>query len=133
MYIHSNSVNTINTSTKTPTIKVVLYYKTINKFLQDSLITSIIIIIANNIYIFTTLTGSNTCTVRQNRTRPLAPLTDIHWRQVDPKSDNVPTLFPFTKDTGPTHSLSDDSSRVDYYSLIVSTTIVGILVDETNR
>ncbi len=79
-----------------------------------------------------TYTGSNTCTVRQNRTRPLAPLRDIHWRQVDPESDNVPTPFPFTKDTGPTHSLSDNSSPVSYYSLIVSSTIVGILVDETN-
>ena len=59
--------------------------------------------------------------------------TQVPWEEVDPNSDEVTPIFPFTEPVGPVRRLPDQSTPFEFYSLIVDRSVVEILVTETNK
>ena len=55
----------------------------------------------------------------------------LHW--LTPGNDTVPQWPPFSQPTGPQTSLSGDATPEKYFSEMISTDILDLLVKETNR
>ena len=60
-------------------------------------------------------------------------VAEVPWEEVDPNSDEVTPILPFTEPVGPVRSLPDHSTPFEFYSLIVDRSVVEILVTEINK
>ena len=70
---------------------------------------------------------------REQRATRQPSVTQVPWEEVDPNSDEVTPIFPFTEPVGPVHRLPDQSTPFEFYSLIVDRSVVEILVTQTSK
>ena len=58
---------------------------------------------------------------------------ELHWKKVDQGSDRPPIPCPFSEPTGPTLQLPPNPQPIDFFHQLIDTSVIRLLVDETNR
>ena len=57
----------------------------------------------------------------------------IRWQTVDQESDFAPIPNQFSEQTGPVSQLPSTPQLIDFFYQLIDTTVLQLLVDETNR
>jgi len=58
---------------------------------------------------------------------------ELHWKKVAQGSDRPPIPCPFSEPTGPTLQLPPNPQPIDFFHQLIDTSVIQLLVDETNR